>query len=150
MKRKVVFMFVNGSITEARRMEMDLGQGLMIVVGVADYAMACVEAKKLADEGVIMIELCGGFGTIGHAKVTEAVEGKMSGRRRSVDNHPGYDNLPETPSGCKLKDAAAEGILFETGPSSNASHKDGARVDGFFREYHGTAPLYIQVVKKVG
>jgi hypothetical protein len=93
MKRKVVFMFVNGSITEARRMEMDLGQGLMIMVGVANYAMACEEAKKLADEGVIMIELCGGFGTIGHAKVTEAVEGKCQIGVVRFDNHPGYDNF---------------------------------------------------------
>jgi hypothetical protein len=31
MKRKVVFLFINGSITEPR-MEMDLGQGLMIMV----------------------------------------------------------------------------------------------------------------------
>jgi hypothetical protein len=93
MKRKVVFMFVSGSITEARRMEMDLGQGLMIMVGVANYEMACEEAKKLADEGVIMIELCGGFGTLGHAKVTEAVEGKCQIGVVRFDNHPGYDNL---------------------------------------------------------
>ncbi len=93
MKRKVVFMFVNGSITEARRMEMDFGSGLMIVVGVANYAMACAEAQKLAEEGVLMIELCGGFGTIGHAKVAEAVAGKVQVGVVRFDNHPGYDNL---------------------------------------------------------
>ncbi len=92
MKRKIVFMFVNGSITEPRRMEMDLGQGLMIVVGVADYNMACEEAKKLVDEGVLLIELCGGFGTIGHARVTEAVAGKIQVGAVRFDNHPGYDN----------------------------------------------------------
>ncbi|MDD2215998.1 MAG: DUF6506 family protein [Eubacteriales bacterium] len=92
MKRKVAFMFVNGSITEPRRMEMDLGQGLMIVVGVKNYAMACEEAVKLADEGVIMIELCGGFGTLGHAKVTEAVAGRIWVGVVRFDNHPGYDN----------------------------------------------------------
>lgn len=86
-------MFVSGSITEARRMEMDLGQGLMIFVGVANYEMACVEARKLAEEGVIMIELCGGFGTIGHAKVAEAVLGKVQVGVVRFDNHPGYDNL---------------------------------------------------------
>lgn len=97
MKRKVSFMFVNGSITEARRMEMDLGQGLMIVVGVGNYEMACVEAKKLAEEGVIMVELCGGFGTLGHAKVIEAVNEVAAGKCQvgvvRFDNHPGYDNL---------------------------------------------------------
>lgn len=92
MKRKVVFMFINASITEARRVEMDLGQGLMIMVGVGSYDMACKEAKKLAEEGVIMIELCGGFGTIGHAKVTEAVAGKLQVGVVRFDNHPGYDN----------------------------------------------------------
>lgn len=39
-----------------------------------------------------MIELCGGFGTIGHAKVTEAVEGKLQVGVVRFDNHPGYDN----------------------------------------------------------
>mgnify|MGYP007049788356 CR=1 FL=1 len=86
-------MFINGSVTEARRMEMDLGQGLMIMVGVGSYESACEEAKKLAEEGIIMIELCGGFGTIGHGKVTEAVAGKCQVGVVRFDNHPGYDNL---------------------------------------------------------
>lgn len=92
MKRKVVFMFINGSITEPRRMEMDLGQGLMIVVGVGSYEMACEEAVRLADEGAIMIELCGGFGTIGYARVAEAVAGRIWVGVVRFDNHPGYDN----------------------------------------------------------
>ncbi len=92
MKRKVAFMFINGAISEAQRMEMDLGQGLMIMVGVGSYEMACSQAVKLADEGVIMIELCGGFGTIGHAKVTEAVQGRLQVGVVRFDNHPGYDN----------------------------------------------------------
>lgn len=93
MKRKVAFMFVHGSITEPRRTEMDLGTGLMVMVGVANYTMACEEAKKLADDGFIMIELCGGFGTMGHAKVTEAVEGKCQIGVVRFDNHPGYENF---------------------------------------------------------
>ena len=93
MKRKVVFMFINAAITETRRMEMDLGQGLMIVVGVGSYDQACEEAKKLVEEGALMIELCGGFGTIGQARVTEAVEGKIWVGAVRFDNHPGYDNL---------------------------------------------------------
>ena len=93
MKRKVCFLFINGTISEPKRMVMDLGQGEMIVVGVGSYKMACSEAKKLVEEGVLMIELCGGFGTIGHAKVTEAVEGKIQVGIVRFDNHPGYDNL---------------------------------------------------------
>lgn len=92
MKRKVVFMFINASIKEAQRMAMDLGAGEMIMVGVGSYDMACSEAKKLADEGVIMIELCGGFGTIGHCKVTEVVKDKLQVGVVRYDNHPGYNN----------------------------------------------------------
>lgn len=92
MKRKVVFMFINASITVPQRLEMDLGQGLMIFLGVGSYDSACEEAKKLADEGVLMIELCGGFGTIGHARVTEAVERRIQVGVVRFDNHPGYDN----------------------------------------------------------
>lgn len=93
MKRKIVFMFINASLEDVRRMEMDLGQGLMIMIGVNSYEMACKEAVKLADEGALLIELCGGFGTIGHAKVTEAVAGKLQVGVVRFDNHPGYENL---------------------------------------------------------
>lgn len=93
MKRKVAFMFVNGAMTEPRRMVMDFEVGEMITIGVKNYEMACEEAKKLAEEGVLLLELCGGFGTIGHAKVTEAVCGKVQVGVVRFDNHPGYDGL---------------------------------------------------------
>lgn len=92
MKRKIVFMFVNGALSEPQRMVMEVGpEGEMIVIGVADYAMACEEAAKIADEGAKCIELCGGFGTIGHARVTEAAAGKCPVGVVRFDNHPGYD-----------------------------------------------------------
>lgn len=90
MKRKVAFMFINGEIKEVRKVEMDLGQGMMIVVGVGSYQSACEEAAKLEAEGVILIELCGGFGTIGHAKVKEAVSDQVQVGVVRFDNHPGY------------------------------------------------------------
>ena len=94
MKRKVSFMFVNAANVEPKRVVIDLGEGgEMIVVGVKDYAMACEQAKLLADEGVLMIELCGGFGTLGHAEVVKAVEGKCQVGVVRFDNHPGYANL---------------------------------------------------------
>lgn len=92
MKRKVCFMFINGNIEEAQRVTMDLGQSEMIMVGVNSYDMAAEEAKKLADEGIILLELCGGFGTLGHARVTEAAEGKLQVGVVRFDNHPGYEN----------------------------------------------------------
>ena len=93
-------MFISAACAEKpMRNVMDLGPGEMIVVGVGSYEMACEEAVKLAEEGVLMIELCGGFGTLGHAKVTEAVKdisspaGKVWVGVIRFDNHPGYDNL---------------------------------------------------------
>ncbi|WP_324824370.1 DUF6506 family protein [Sinanaerobacter sp. ZZT-01] len=93
MKRKIAFMFINASMTKPRRMVMDFESGEMITVGVKNYDMACEEAKKLAQEGILLLELCGGFGTIGHAKVSEAVLGKMQVGVVRFDNHPGYEGL---------------------------------------------------------
>ena len=94
MKRKVCFMFINGFYEKSpERTIIDMGQGEMIVVGVGSYDMACEEASKLADEGVIMIELCGGFGTLGHAAVTDAVKNRCKVGVVRFDNHPGYENL---------------------------------------------------------
>lgn len=90
MKRKVVFMFVSTSVAEPLRTELDMESSTMIMVGVKDYKMACEEAVKLEAEGVILIELCGGFGTIGHALVAEAVYGKVPVGVVRFDNHPGY------------------------------------------------------------
>lgn len=100
MKRKVCFMFISAACDKGPMEQvMDLGQGEMIIVGVGSYEMACEEAVRLAKEGVIMIELCGGFGTIGHAKVAEAVSGVQSPVGKvwvgvvRFDNHPGYENV---------------------------------------------------------
>ncbi|MHB1314541.1 MAG: DUF6506 family protein [Christensenellales bacterium] len=93
MIRKVCWMFVNTGITEGvRRQVMEHANGQMIMVGTASYDLACSEAKKLVEEGVVMIELCGGFGNIGVAKITEAVENKIPVGVIRFDNHPGYDN----------------------------------------------------------
>ncbi len=93
MKRKIAFMFINGAMVKPRRMVMDFESGEMITVGVKNYDMACEEAKRLAGEGVLLLELCGGFGAIGHARVIEAVSGKMQVGVVRFDNHPGYEGL---------------------------------------------------------
>jgi ferritin-like metal-binding protein YciE len=93
MKRKVAFMFINGNVEKTQRQEMDLDQVLMIFIGVESYEIACTEARNLAEEGVSMIELCGGFGTLGHAMVAEAAGEKVQVGVVRFDNHPGYDNL---------------------------------------------------------
>ena len=94
MKRKICFMFINGDIKETQKSIMEVGEnGEMILVGVGSYEAAASEAAKLAEEGIVALELCGGFGTIGHAKVTEAVAGKCPVGVIRFDNHPGYDGM---------------------------------------------------------
>ncbi len=94
MKRKICFMFINGDIESVQTSIMNVGEnGEMILVGVGSYDQAVAEAAKLAEEGIVALELCGGFGTIGHAKVTEAVAGKCPVGVIRFDNHPGYGGM---------------------------------------------------------
>jgi hypothetical protein len=50
--------------------------GTMICVGVPSVELGVHAASKLADEGVDLIELCGGFGATGLSAVIEAVNGR--------------------------------------------------------------------------
>ena len=90
--RKLVFIFLN---KDARPKEhqsiVTVGAVQMITIGVKDYDEACEMAKCFAAEGVAAIELCGGFGNMGVAKVTEAVSGKIPVGVIRFDNHPGFD-----------------------------------------------------------
>ncbi len=93
MVRKVCWMFVHKDITEGvRRQVMTYGNSEMHTVGVNSYDKACEVAKMLVEEGVVMLELCGGFGGIGVARVIEAVESKIPVGVIRFDNHPGYNN----------------------------------------------------------
>ena len=48
-----------------------------MIVGVANIEEACSIAKKLLDDGVGCIELCGAFGEKGARKIIEATENKI-------------------------------------------------------------------------
>ncbi|ASJ15326.1 DUF6506 family protein [Thermococcus radiotolerans] len=61
------------------------------VVGVKNYDEACEVAKKLVEDGIAAIELCGGFGHIGVARVVEAVGGKVPVGVVRFDVHPGLE-----------------------------------------------------------
>lgn len=63
----------------------------LTVVGVKNYADAVEVAKKLADQGVVAIELCAGFGVEGVAAVKKAVGNKASVGVVRFDNHPGLE-----------------------------------------------------------
>lgn len=95
MKRKLCFMFINANLTEMQRQVMPVGaDGEMITVGVNSMEMAEAEAKKLAAEGIVALELCGGFGVLGHARIKEAVGDApcIVGAVR-FDHHPGYGGV---------------------------------------------------------
>ncbi len=51
--------------------------GSMVCVGVADVTHAPAIARQLVDDGVELIELCGGFGGAGLASITAAVNGRV-------------------------------------------------------------------------
>lgn len=51
--------------------------GSMVCVGVPNVSQAPAIARQLVDDGVELIELCGGFGGVGLASMTEAVNGRV-------------------------------------------------------------------------
>lgn len=59
------------------------------VVGVKTYDEAVDAAKKLVAKGVTAIELCGGFGVEGAAKIKQAVGTKAVVGVVRFDTHPG-------------------------------------------------------------
>lgn len=61
----------------------------LLAIAVKDYAEAAKVSKDLVAEGIKAIELCGGFGNIGTAKVVEAVEGRIPVGVVRFDLHPG-------------------------------------------------------------
>lgn len=61
----------------------------LTVVGVANYGEAERVAKSLVGEGIVAVELCGGFGTAAAARIARAVEGKAAVGVVRFDGHPG-------------------------------------------------------------
>lgn len=49
-----------------------------VLVPVPEASMAAKVAVELVEEGIQFIELCGGFGPVGAAKVIEAVGGRVA------------------------------------------------------------------------
>ncbi|HWR38431.1 MAG TPA: DUF6506 family protein [Patescibacteria group bacterium] len=61
----------------------------LTTVGVGDYAAAAVVVKELVNQGVVAVELCGGFGIHGVAAVKEAAQGNAAVGVVRFDCHPG-------------------------------------------------------------
>lgn len=51
--------------------------GALVSVGVRNITDAAATARRLAEDGVELIELCGGFGGEGLGVIVNAVEGKL-------------------------------------------------------------------------
>ena len=58
-------------------------------VAVSSYAEACRVAVDLVAHDCVAIELCGGFGADGVARVSQAVRGKADVGVVRFDHHPG-------------------------------------------------------------
>jgi hypothetical protein len=75
--------------------------GTLVCVGVPRVEDAVAEARKLASQGVKMIELCGGFGGAGLAAVTAAVGADLpvGAVFYGCDAAPGLHRLLHQPQG---------------------------------------------------
>jgi hypothetical protein len=61
----------------------------LTAVAAGSYAEAEAVAIELVNEGVAAIELCGGFGKRGTARIADAVAGKAAVGAVRFDGHPG-------------------------------------------------------------
>ena len=61
----------------------------LLAIAVKDYEGAVQLSKDLVAQGIKAIELCGGFGNVGTAKVVEAVKGQIPVGVVRFDAHPG-------------------------------------------------------------
>lgn len=92
MTLKAAFIFLAaGAKPDEHRSVVRTSQVDLVVVGVSNYTQAVSAAKSLVSEGVVAIELCGGFGTAGTARIAEAVNGKAAVGVVRFDGHPGLE-----------------------------------------------------------
>jgi hypothetical protein len=70
--------YVEGADPTRDRFVLDVGGVRTIVVFVADEEEAAATAAQLVeDDGVVLIELDGGLGAVGYARVIESVRGSV-------------------------------------------------------------------------
>lgn len=90
---KAAFIFVApGADPTAHRQWVKTDKVHLLAVGVKDYVQAEETARALVAEGIAAIELCGGFGNCGTARIIEAVDGKVPVGVVRFDIHPGLGN----------------------------------------------------------
>jgi len=90
MALQAAFIFLAGGAEAARhRAIIETPQVTLTVIGVADYAAAEAAARDLMAQGVVAIELCGGFGHAGAARIAAAAADKAAVGVVRFDSHPG-------------------------------------------------------------
>ena len=90
MALQAAFIFLAGGADAAHhRAIIETPQVTLTVVGVADYAAAEAATRDLISQGVVAIELCGGFGHAGTARIAAATGGKAVVGAVRFDGHPG-------------------------------------------------------------
>ena len=90
MKPELAFMYMAVGAKDYKDLKVVVENqyASMYVVGVGDYDQAASAAKELKEEGVKIIELCGGFGAVGLAKVKKAVGPEVPVGAVRFDFHP--------------------------------------------------------------
>jgi hypothetical protein len=90
MTLKAAFIFLApGADAEQHRSVVRTPEVELTVVGVADYAQAEQAVAVLLDDGIAAIELCGGFGNAGAARLTAVAAGRAPVGVVRFDSHPG-------------------------------------------------------------
>lgn len=92
MALKAAFIFLSPSgDPQVNRSVVRTNEVEVTTVAVKNYAAAEEVAVTLVEEGVVAIELCGGFGHVGTARIVQAVKGKAAVGVVRFDVHPGLD-----------------------------------------------------------
>ena len=90
MALRAAFIFLaGGADAVTHRAMLETPQVALTVVGVADYAAAEAAVRDLVAQGVVAIELCGGFGNAGVARIVAAAGDKAVVGAVRFDGHPG-------------------------------------------------------------
>lgn len=93
MGLKAAFIFLDTEANSATDRSVVSTPGVdLTVVGTASYADAEKIARDMVAGGVVAIELCGGFGTAGIARISKTVNGKAAVGVVRFDIHPGLGN----------------------------------------------------------
>lgn len=92
MALKAAFIFLAPGVDPQKdRKTVATPQVELTAVAANNYKEAEAVAIELVDQGVVAIELCGGFGNKGTARIAEAVAGKAAVGVVRFDGHPGLE-----------------------------------------------------------